>query len=60
MTLLFVTHNLAVVRAIADRVAVLNQGVIVEEGSVDDVLDSPRDAYTRMLLDDTPTLSWAQ
>ena len=60
LTLLFVTHNLAVVRAIADRVAVLNQGVIVEEGPVDDVLDTPRDAYTKMLLEDTPTLSWAQ
>lgn len=60
LTLLFVTHNLAVVRAIADRVAVLNKGVIVEEGPVDDVLDSPRDEYTRMLLEDTPTLSWAQ
>jgi peptide/nickel transport system ATP-binding protein len=60
LTLLFVTHNLAVVRAIADRVAVLNKGVIVEEGSVDEVLDSPRDDYTRMLLENTPTLSWAQ
>lgn len=60
LTLLFVTHNLAVVRAIADRVAVLNQGIIVEEGPVDEVLDSPRDDYTRMLLENTPTLSWAQ
>lgn len=60
LTMLFVTHNLAVVRAIADRVAVLNQGVIVEEGPVDEVLDSPKDDYTKSLLENTPTLSWAQ
>ncbi|MCB1273866.1 MAG: ABC transporter ATP-binding protein [Leucobacter sp.] len=60
LTMLFVTHNLAVVRAIADRVAVLNQGVIVEEGPVDDVLDSPQHEYTKSLLYNTPTLSWAQ
>ncbi|MBS1887865.1 MAG: ABC transporter ATP-binding protein [Actinobacteria bacterium] len=56
LTLLFVTHNLAVVRAIADRVAVLNEGRIVEEGPVEQVLDSPRDPYTRQLLHDTPAL----
>jgi peptide/nickel transport system ATP-binding protein len=55
LTVLFVTHNLAVVRAIADDVVVLNKGVIVEAGPVDDVLDSPRDAYTQALLRDTPT-----
>ncbi|MFD2472065.1 ABC transporter ATP-binding protein [Amycolatopsis silviterrae] len=56
LTLLFVTHNLAVVRAIADRVAVLDTGVIVEEGAVDQVLDSPQHAYTQALLKDTPAL----
>ncbi|WP_449282528.1 ABC transporter ATP-binding protein, partial [Leucobacter sp.] len=60
LTMLFVTHNLAVVRAIADRVAVLDQGVIVEEGPVDEVLDSPKHEYTQSLLYNTPTLSWAQ
>lgn len=59
LTLLFVTHNLAVVRAIADRVAVLNLGRIVEEGPVDSVLDTPQDSYTKELLVDTPTINIA-
>jgi peptide/nickel transport system ATP-binding protein len=56
LTVLFVTHNLAVVRAIADSVVVLNRGVIVEDGPVDEVLDHPKDSYTQQLLRDTPRL----
>ncbi|WP_425839971.1 ABC transporter ATP-binding protein [Streptomyces fractus] len=56
LTMLFVTHNLAVVRAIADRVVVLSEGRIVEEGPVGRVLDRPQDPYTRQLLGDTPSL----
>lgn len=51
--MIFVTHNLAVVRSIADAVAVLNRGVIVEHGRVDRVLDAPVDLYTQQLLADT-------
>lgn len=51
--MIFVTHNLAVVRSIADSVAVLNRGEIVEVGEVERVLDAPRDTYTRGLLADT-------
>lgn len=57
LTLLFVTHDLGVVRAIADRVLVLKLGRVVEEGAVDRVLDQPQAAYTRTLLDNSPTLS---
>jgi peptide/nickel transport system ATP-binding protein len=56
LTVLFVTHNLAVVRAIADGVVVLDRGVIVEAGPVNEVLDNPRDKYTRALMRDTPGL----
>jgi peptide/nickel transport system ATP-binding protein len=56
LTLLFATHNLGVVRGIADRVAVLNEGKIVEHGSAGDVLDYPQHEYTRSLLADSPTL----
>jgi peptide/nickel transport system ATP-binding protein len=56
LSMLFVTHNLAVVRHVADRVAVLEQGTIVEEGATDDVLDRPQHAYTQALRRDTP--SW--
>lgn len=48
--MIFVTHNLAVVRNIAHTVAVLNRGEIVERGDVDDILDRPRDPYTQGLL----------
>jgi len=54
LTVLFVTHNLAVVRAVADHVAVLNNGAIVEAGPVDVLLDDPKDPYTQALLRDTP------
>ncbi|UOE44389.1 ABC transporter ATP-binding protein [Agromyces larvae] len=51
--MIFVTHNLAVVRNIADRVVVVNRGTVVEHGGVDEVLDRPQDAYTRGLLANT-------
>jgi peptide/nickel transport system ATP-binding protein len=57
LTLLFVTHDLGVVRAIADRVLVLKSGRVVEQGRVDEVLDQPRAAYTRTLLENSPTLA---
>jgi peptide/nickel transport system ATP-binding protein len=56
LTLLFVTHDLGVVRAIANRVLVLKQGRVVEQGPVDQVLDQPQAAYTRTLLENSPTL----
>lgn len=56
LAMLFITHNLALVRNLADRVMVLKDGEMVESGSVDDVLDQPRHDYTRRLLRDTPRL----
>jgi ABC-type glutathione transport system ATPase component len=51
---LFITHDLGVVRAFAQRVAVMYQGRIVEEGTADAVLDAPQHAYTQRLLAATP------
>jgi peptide/nickel transport system ATP-binding protein len=57
--LLFVTHNLALIRTIAEEVAVMNGGHIVEFGKVEDVLASPQDDYTKALLADTPSMELA-
>jgi ABC-type glutathione transport system ATPase component len=51
---LFITHDLGVVRAFAQRVAVMYQSRIVEQGTADAVLDDPQHAYTRRLLAATP------
>jgi peptide/nickel transport system ATP-binding protein len=51
---LFITHDLAVVRQVVDRVYVLYRGEVVEDGPVDDVLDRPRDGYTRELIASVP------
>ncbi len=49
-SLLFISHDLAVVRVIADEVAVMSKGVLVERGPVSDVWDKPQDSYTKRLL----------
>ncbi|MGW5360313.1 ABC transporter ATP-binding protein [Actinopolymorpha pittospori] len=54
MTMLFITHDLGVVAEIADQVAVMNQGRIVEYGDVDQIFHAPRHDYTRALLDALP------
>ena len=53
---LFVSHDLAVVRNISDRVAVMNAGKIVETGTVREVIDNPKHEYTRKLLNAVPVL----
>jgi peptide/nickel transport system ATP-binding protein len=59
LAMLFVTHNLPLVRSIAQRVAVMSSGRIVELGTVEHVLQSPSDDYTQRLLADTPSLETA-
>ena len=50
MSLLFISHDLGLVRRFADRVCVMKDGEIVEQGTVDGIFDAPAHPYTRMLL----------
>ncbi|MDH6180383.1 peptide/nickel transport system ATP-binding protein [Microbacteriaceae bacterium SG_E_30_P1] len=59
LTYLFITHDLAVVRVIADHVCVMRQGRIVEAATVDEVFEHPKDDYTRELLEAIPGRSIA-
>jgi oligopeptide transport system ATP-binding protein len=54
LTYLFVAHDIGVVRHISDRIAVMHDGKIVEEGSADQVCEHPRDDYTKKLLEAVP------
>jgi peptide/nickel transport system ATP-binding protein len=55
--LLFISHNLAVVRQVCDRIVVMRRGEIVEQGSANAVIGAPRQAYTRALVQASPRLT---
>jgi peptide/nickel transport system ATP-binding protein len=59
LSMLFITHNLALIRTIADRVIVMTEGRIVESGATLEVFTSPQAEYTRKLLANTPTIEGA-
>tara|TARA_R110001599_G_scaffold353459_2_gene592773 strand:- start:22908 stop:24497 length:1590 start_codon:yes stop_codon:yes gene_type:complete len=54
LTMLFVSHDLAVVRHLADRILVLYKGEVVEQGTGDELFERPQQAYTRKLLTSIP------
>jgi peptide/nickel transport system ATP-binding protein len=56
---LFISHDLGAVSRVADRIVVMQQGLVVEEGSVGQILDHPQHPYTQALLEATPTLGVA-
>ncbi len=56
LSMLFISHDLAVVSQVADRVAVMRNGVLLEEGPKTAIFLSPQHAYTRSLLGAVPTL----
>ena len=57
LSLLFITHDLGVVRHIADRILVMHHGRVVEEGTADTVLRAPNDSYTRALIASVPRIA---
>jgi peptide/nickel transport system ATP-binding protein len=56
LTYLFVSHDLSLVRQLADTVSVLQRGRVVEDGSVREIFSHPKHPYTRSLLDAIPAL----
>lgn len=54
MSVIFITHNLGVIAEIADEVLVMRKGEVIEQGGVMDIFHSPKDPYTRRLLDLLP------
>jgi peptide/nickel transport system ATP-binding protein len=59
LAMVFITHNLALVRSIAQDAVVLREGRVVETGSVDEVLEHPKQEYTIRLMEDVPKLARA-
>ncbi|MEZ5305386.1 MAG: ATP-binding cassette domain-containing protein [Verrucomicrobiales bacterium] len=62
LTMIFISHDLHVVRYIADQVAVMYQGKIVEEGDAAEIMDRPQHDYTKRLIDAAPRIpdEWRQ
>jgi oligopeptide transport system ATP-binding protein len=58
VTYLFISHDLAVVRQVSDKVMVMRRGRVVESGSTDRVLDRPEHPYTKALLSAVPRRGW--
>jgi peptide/nickel transport system ATP-binding protein len=54
LSYVFISHDMAIIRHVSNRVAVMNAGVFVETGTADDVFSRPQHAYTRALLDAVP------
>jgi peptide/nickel transport system ATP-binding protein len=57
LAMVFITHNLALVRSVAQRVVVLQHGVVVESAATDEIFARPTREYTRQLLEDLPHMT---
>lgn len=59
LSYLFISHDLTVVRAITDRVLIMKEGKIVEQGPTEDVFQNPKEAYTKQLINAAPNIELA-
>ena len=57
LAMIFITHNIALVRSIAQCTVVLRQGTVAESGPTEQILEHPHDPYTQRLMEDVPKLS---
>jgi peptide/nickel transport system ATP-binding protein len=60
LSMIFITHDLRVAAQVCDRIAVMKEGIVVEEGVAADVFAAPRHAYTQALLAAVPGRGWTQ
>jgi len=59
LSYLFISHDLTVVRSITDRVLIMKEGRIVEQGPTEDVFQNPREDYTKQLIQAAPNIELA-
>ena len=57
-SILFISHDLSLVRQLCERVLVMQNGYLVEQGNVDDIFDNPKEAYTKQLIEAIPKLEF--
>ena len=55
LTYLFISHDLSVVRQFSDRVLVMRNGKVIEEGEADEIYSNPQKNYTQKLIDSIPS-----
>lgn len=56
MSIMFITHDIGLAYYTSDRLFIMNNGRIVEEGDAEEIISNPRDAYTKKLLEDVPVI----
>jgi ABC-type oligopeptide transport system ATPase subunit len=59
LTVLFISHDLGVVRRVCDETVVMRRGEIVEAGPTESLLGAPQHAYTQLLINSVPKPAWA-